>query len=355
MASTTVSTCTTEKVQGTHRFQIFHFSYESVGAGNFIRSGTFSVGGFNWAIIYYPHGDGEDSAGYISVYLELMSKYEEVTAFVELSLVDQNTGKPCTMFRENEVAAVLKPSSFADATWGAPKLMKRSDLDDSVYVRDDCLEIECVVTVFRELRVSETKAFCKIEVPPLDLPEHFGKMLKDTSGADVTFKVEGETFAAHRVVLAARSPVFQAQLCGHMREKRTRHISIHDMQPVVFKALLHFIYTDSLPTMDDLDRAENKQVIPHLLVAADRYGLERLKIMCERILFMNLDVENVADTLALADQHHCQKLKEACVEFMVPSERMDAVVASQGYQQLKRTCPSLLTDVWEQRSRVRRS
>jgi speckle-type POZ protein len=73
-----------------------------------------------------------------------------------------------------------------------------------------------------------------------------------------------------------------------MRETETDRIAIGDVQPAIFEAPLHFIYTDSLPaTTDDLDRDTFKDTIRHLLVAADRYAMERLKIMCENILCSN--------------------------------------------------------------------
>ena len=199
--------------------------------------------------------------------------------------------------------------------------------------------------------MSETKPLCEVVVPLPNALQYFGKMLEDTSAADVTFKVERETFAAHRAVLAARSSVFRKQLSAPMKKK----ITINSMDPTVFKALLHFIYTDSLPTMDDLNRNENNAVIQSLLAAADEYDLERLKLVCAHILCTNLNVENVAGALWLADKYNCQKLKEACVDFMVSSNRVDAVVASQGYQLLKRGSPSPLADAWEKRSRARKS
>lgn len=57
-------------------------------------------------------------------------------------------------------------------------------------------------------------------------------------------------------------------------------------------------------------------MIKHLLVAADRYDVRRLKQICEGILCKSPDVENVATILALADQHHCNNLRNACVEFI---------------------------------------
>ena len=73
----------------------------------------------------------------------------------------------------------------------------------------------------------------------------------------------------------------------------------------------------------------------HLLVAADKYALGRMKLMCESILCHKLDVANVASTLALADKYYCSNLKDVCIEFMSSSKRMDDVVASQVYEHLK--------------------
>uniref|UniRef100_A0A0D9X5L2 BTB domain-containing protein n=1 Tax=Leersia perrieri TaxID=77586 RepID=A0A0D9X5L2_9ORYZ len=53
-----------------------------------------------------------------------------------------------------------------------------------------------------------------------------------------------------------RSLVFKAELYGPIGDKMRQSVIVKDMQPVVFKMLLHFIYTDSLPSMDDLDESK---------------------------------------------------------------------------------------------------
>jgi speckle-type POZ protein len=52
-----------------------------------------------------------------------------------------------------------------------------------------------------------------------------------------------------------------------------------------------------------------------LLIAAQWYGMERLKVICECVLSNSIDVDTVAATLAMAEQHGFSKLREACVEF----------------------------------------
>jgi speckle-type POZ protein len=127
-----------------------------------------------------------------------------------------------------------------------------------------------------------------------------------------------------------------------MGDKERQDITVEDMQPDVFKAFLHFIYIDSMPSMDDLDADEKREMAKHLLVAADKHAMEPMKMICEGMLCKSLDVENLASILALADQHHSNNLKDACIEFMLSSNRMDDVVANQGYVNLKRSYPAIL-------------
>lgn len=203
--------------------------------------------------------------------------------------------------------------------------------------------------------VSESKELCEIPVPPSDLLDNLGHLLESGEGADVAFQVKGEVFHAHKVVLAMRSHVFKVELYGPMRGKQTKTtVTVEDMQPAVFKALLHFIYKDSLPAMDDLGKDEYEEMVKHLLVAADRYAMERMKVMCKSILAERLRVESVAATLALADQHHCRKLKDACIGFVNSTGRMYDVMESEGYEHLKRACPAIFTDIWEKAAKSRK-
>ena len=137
-------------------------------------------------------------------------------------------------------------------------------------------------------------------------------MLETGVGADVNFEV-GETFPAHRRLLAARSSVFMAQLFGPMEEKDATCIQIVDMDARVFKMMLQFIYTDTLPSIDDDEITEMAQ---HLFVAADRYNLGRLKLICTTMLCDRIDSITVPTMLAFAERHGCDRLKKACFKFL---------------------------------------
>jgi speckle-type POZ protein len=164
----------------------------------------------------------------------------------------------------------------------------------------------------------------------------------------VTFEVNGELFTAHHYMLAARSPVFMAELLGRMKEKVTSHVWVEDMEARVFKIMLQFMYTDSLP---DIEANERTVIAQHLLVSANRYDIQRLKLICEGMLRSSVDVSNVSTTLALAEQHACQGLKAACYEFLKSPGNLKAVMASNGLQHLKNSCISRSCLSWMRHDR----
>lgn len=81
-----------------------------------------------------------------------------------------------------------------------------------------------------------------------------------------------------------------------------------------------------LPDMQELAGLNSKWattlMAQHLLAAADRYGLERLRMMCEANLCEDVAINTVATTLALAEQHHCFQLKAVCLKFIAKPENL---------------------------------
>ncbi|KAM3214842.1 hypothetical protein ACQJBY_067038 [Aegilops geniculata] len=351
---TTTSTCAAETAHGTHLFRITGYSlYSGIGVGERIKSATFAVGGYEWRLSYYPDGNNEEYKDWVSVFLDLKAEDAEVRAFFDLRLVDQAAQQAPPPFTLPDPSEITLFDSDAPS-WGYRQLRKKRKLKK--FILDDVLLIECSLTVinFKEALVAETMMKYEDQVPRSDLLDNLCNLLETQEVADVSFNVHGEVFRAHKVILAMRSPVFKAELYGPMSNECKRSITIEDMQPTVFKALLHFIYTDSLPPMDDPNDEEYEEMVKHLLVAADRYAMERMKLMCESKLCDTLLAENVTTRLALADQHHCSMLKDACIEFISYSNRMADVVASKGYERLKRTCPTICADILEKAAKARK-
>ncbi|CAN6347769.1 unnamed protein product [Urochloa humidicola] len=130
-----------------------------------------------------------------------------------------------------------------------------------------------------------------------------------------------------------------------MLEKNSRSVDIKEMEPSVFGAMLRFIYTDAVPELDKMNGTTT--LAEHLLVAADRYGLDRLKVICRRRLAFAIDTSNVAATLAMAERHGCSQLKAKCMEFIAGGSRenLDAVMQMEGFKDLMLNSPVLLAEL----------
>ena len=116
---------------------------------------------------------------------------------------------------------------------GYKRFFKRTLLEQSDYLKDNCLSVHCSVGVVKSH--TEGPKFYSIAVSPSNIGLHFGQLLESGKRTDVSFEVDGEVFPAHKLVLAARSPVFRAQLFGPMKDQSTKHIKVEDMEAPVFK------------------------------------------------------------------------------------------------------------------------
>ena len=83
-----------------------------------------------------------------------------------------------------------------------------------------------------------------------------------------------------------------------------------DIEADVLKELLTYIYTGECPNI--------KAHAPSLLCVAEKYDLQlsRLKTLCEKRLSYNLQVDNAARFLVLADTYNAEQLKRNALLFI---------------------------------------
>uniref|UniRef100_I1QUQ0 BTB domain-containing protein n=1 Tax=Oryza glaberrima TaxID=4538 RepID=I1QUQ0_ORYGL len=359
--TSSASAIVADTASGYHLFKINDYSRtkDIFPTGSALKSRAFTIGGHQWRIHYYPNGNTEECGEYISLFLHLDEIVTDKNVYAQhgFRLFDEFAG-------DNDDDDELQPSSIADlgqvSTFGGNNIglgrlrfIKREELEKSKYLKNDSFTVRCDVVVTKRIRSEETplvvrtspkpKAARFVTVPPSDLHRHLQDLLCAEKGADVVFEAGGETFTAHRCVLAARSPVFSAELFGSMKESDTSVvIRIDDMEAQVFKALLFFVYTDSLP---ETKKEDEYAMCQHLLVAADRYNMERLKLICEDRLCSYIGVGTVTTILELAEQHNCDGLKKACFDFLSSRKNLKAVTAGEGLEHLGRNCPSLVNEL----------
>ncbi|XP_020274386.1 BTB/POZ and MATH domain-containing protein 3-like isoform X2 [Asparagus officinalis] len=317
-----------ETVNGSHKFTIEGYSLaKGMGPGKYISSDIFNVGGFQWAVYFYPDGKNpEDNSVYVSVFVALASEGTDVRALFELTLMDQSGKGKHKVHSHFDRAMVSGPYTlkYRGSMWGYKRFYRRTSLETSDFLKDDCLVMNCTVGVVRS-RI-ETPRQLIITVPPPDLGCCLERLLKSGIASDIVFEVDDETFKAHKLILAARSPVFKAQFFGLIGNPDIDRVIVQDVEPPVFKAMLLFMYSDVFPDFHELSGAVSMSMmtnlVQHLLAAADRYGLERLKILCEEKLCEQVTADTVVSTMSLAEQYHCPLLKSACLRYAVAPENL---------------------------------
>ncbi|KAK4408358.1 BTB/POZ and MATH domain-containing protein 4 [Sesamum angolense] len=174
-----------------------------MGIGKHIASDDFTVGGYKWAIYFYPDGKNpEDNSTYVSVFIALASEGTDVRALFELTLVDQS---------------------------GRGKHKVHSHFDRSLESGPYTLKYRGSMWL----------------VPDSDIGSHIGTLLENMEGSDIIFNVSGENFHAHKLVLAARSPKFRSEFFESL-DTDDQEIMVSDMEPKVFKrALYDNLFLDS--------------------------------------------------------------------------------------------------------------
>uniref|UniRef100_A0ACD5W6H9 Uncharacterized protein n=1 Tax=Avena sativa TaxID=4498 RepID=A0ACD5W6H9_AVESA len=326
--------------------------------GKAVKSLPFTVAGHRWSIAYYPNGVNASFSNYVSLYLVLDETVSSpATARVQFSLASAAEGRHrlLSCFRRKAKTAPIKSRVKKLGTYGAlgwGNFIKRADLEKSRHLMDDSFTVRCDIVVMNGFRAEEPapavpRAF--VTVPASDLDRCLRGLLETGNSADATLEVAGERFAAHHWLLAARSPAFSAELLEQGGAAAASEVvRVEKMDPRVFKALLSFMYTDSLSLSlpETATKQEEAALVQHLLVAAHRYGMERLKLLCEESLCKSIDVGTAANILALAEPLGCRGLKEACFDFLGRSPaNLKAVMASDGFAHLSATCPSVLKDL----------
>ncbi|EOA26232.1 hypothetical protein CARUB_v100174341mg, partial [Capsella rubella] len=193
-SQTTTSRSVTQTLNGSHQFVIQGYSLaKGIGVGKHVASDSFSVGGYKWTIFVYPDGkNSEDSSSYVSVFVALASDGTEVRALFELALVDQSGKGNHKVHSHFDRSLDGGPYTlkYKGSMWGYKRFFRRSLLETSDYLKDDCLIINCTIgVVSSEIHCPRLHS---IHVPDSELGSDFGNLLDTLEGSDVEFDIAGE-------------------------------------------------------------------------------------------------------------------------------------------------------------------
>mmetsp|Transcript_17974 Transcript_17974/g.35145 ORF Transcript_17974/g.35145 Transcript_17974/m.35145 type:complete len:365 (-) Transcript_17974:129-1223(-) len=176
------------------------------------------------------------------------------------------------------------------------------------------------ITVETKLESGKTSSDCPL------LADQLHQAFKSGDLTDIVLKSDdGDSFPAHRQILALRSPVLRAMFYGHMQEAQSGTASVKASSAGLAQ-LLRCIYTD------DIDKDLVDGVASELIELGTLYEVPRLTSLVKDWMVHTLSIDNAADRLCLAMRFSLDDLKTACVHIV--KRNLGAVMDTKGWMQI---------------------
>jgi len=138
----------------------------------------------------------------------------------------------------------------------------------------------------------------------------------------------------HKFMLAKKSDVFDAMFTHDFQETTSNRVIINDLEPEAVMEMVRFMYKGRVQNLERVNQA--------LLVAADKYNIEDLKVVCEISLSDSMDIDNVTDILLLGYTRFSMNLKNKAISFI--TRNIQAVTISPGWKDICQNA-ELMTEI----------
>jgi len=137
-------------------------------------------------------------------------------------------------------------------------------------------------------------------------PEIFTQSIPDEKcDSFITFVINEKRLQANKALLCLKSKVFEAMFNCGLKESVNNEVEITDMKYDILQQLLFFLQNGYLSENVKTDT----NVASELIIAAEKYDLKDLKLICEEYLITNTTKENVIEHLKFAYLNNATVLK----------------------------------------------
>jgi len=302
-----------------------------------------SVGKTVWNIELYPKGNWKENEGYMSVYLNKKSQNrEELDVKFSIRAVDVNGCEIVDHMNEdqNDDHDPMMKRIFDDEfnSWGYPNFL--SQLDSEVTSRTTLTFI--VEMVFTgNVKIVGGTGYTGYSNMLTAVDDELSSGIKSSYDAgkyaDCIIACADKEFACHKIILSARSRVFDSMFTIDMKEKNQNRIELKDIDGKVVADMLNFIYCGQVQQL----RTKAADLLP----AADKYELESLRHMCESSLCDDVNTGNVIDLLVLSEMHNCPTLRSCALEFTARHKK--EILDHSNWKEKLRTHVEIIADMYE--------
>ncbi|KAJ8984963.1 hypothetical protein NQ317_007833 [Molorchus minor] len=138
------------------------------------------------------------------------------------------------------------------------------------------------------------------------------KYVNNPELSDVTFRVEGRLFYAHKIVLVTASSRLRAMLSSKLCEGGLPTVQINDIRYHIFQIVMQFLYQGGCQALEPA----NEDIL-ELMAAANFFQLDGLLRYCESRCAAMLALDNVVSMYIHAKVYNAVQLLEYCQGFLL--------------------------------------
>ncbi|KAL7286609.1 hypothetical protein TKK_0019108 [Trichogramma kaykai] len=282
---------------------INEYSTKIGGPGEFIESPKFKVveGKEELYLRLYPLGLGTSDTSKPYSYADLMVYTTSLGVHDYRILPLEWRNCKVSILVYDRPVAIATSRNCSDSPVLIPQLFQISDSKDVTSEKDD-LTIRCEITVDSQEIHSKPDyvSLCRLDMSQLFL---------NRSLCDVTLcAADKETLQAHKIVLAAASPVFDEKF----KENRDcNSIDMSKYEELVIYEMLRYVYLGTI-----MVESKEEFILHQLLLIANEYGIQGLKNKCEQELLAKLTTRNALSIFRSAYLSSADRLKDEVIKYI---------------------------------------
>ncbi|XP_054165012.1 protein roadkill-like [Oppia nitens] len=236
-------------------------------------SDDFNIGSDKWRISVDCDNRTEDA---VSLFLGLLETNELVVkTHYKMYLI----GGDNDIYERQEFDNIFS----SDDEWSVPLVISKQDLINNIDKLFDGNNNTLVVGV--DITVHKEVGYRCL----LDLRNMFG--IRELNDCRLIVGKTEKVFYASKLILSARSEVFEKMFTIDCKEKTNNEVIIDDIDSKVFKQFLKYIYF--------LKCDKLYEMCEELLYIADKYMVSSLKTICLNLIFLRINGRNAFKTLKL--------------------------------------------------------
>uniref|UniRef100_A0A0N5CBT9 Speckle-type POZ protein n=1 Tax=Strongyloides papillosus TaxID=174720 RepID=A0A0N5CBT9_STREA len=321
----------------TYTCSIDNFSQRPEKTGESIKFPIYVSGAKDkseWCLHIYPNGKDEESEGHVSVFLKFLNP-DKAKAKLMFSILNYKQEKG------NVSDAVSHDfDNERNSTRGCSKFVNRDFLFSkwSGLLVNDRLTILCETEII-ELgpeKHDNSETSINITIPESKLSLDYADMFGSPFFTDCSIKAEDTEIKVHKVILCARSSVFSDIFKNTLEKLQTNVIEIEGFSVEVVREMLKYIYKDEVSNIQSM--------AADVLAIADKFKLDRLKVIASKYLCGDLTIENACERFILSEKFSSQELKEFCQTFII--DNAEHLTTTKEWEELVKNHPFLVESLF---------